>query len=85
MSPQFLPCAAHVVGVQPQTPGVPPPPQVWGSVQVFPHVPQLAASVFVLTHVPPQNVCPLGQVQTPPWQERPPVQTWHATPLVPHC
>jgi hypothetical protein len=28
MEPQFLPWAAHVVGVQPQTFAVPPPPQV---------------------------------------------------------
>ncbi len=35
MSPQFLPCAAHVVGVQPHTPGRPPPPHVWGTVQTW--------------------------------------------------
>jgi hypothetical protein len=29
--PQFLPCAAHVVGTHPQTFAVPPPPQVCGS------------------------------------------------------
>ena len=40
--PQFLPSAAQLVGVQPQTLAVPPPPQVWGEV----HVPQL--------RVPPQ-------------------------------
>src|SRR5438132_1380504 len=35
MEPQFLPCAAQVVGVQvvPQTLRTPPPPQVWGEVQ----------------------------------------------------
>ena len=27
-------CPGHVVGVQPHTFGVPPPPQVWGGVQV---------------------------------------------------
>ena len=32
--PQFLPCAAHVVGVQPHTFVVPPPPQVLGLVQL---------------------------------------------------
>ena len=42
MEPQFFPCAAHVVGVQPHTFGVPPPPHVCGDV----HVPQLS--------VPPQ-------------------------------
>jgi hypothetical protein len=46
MLPQFLPCAAHVVGVQvlppPQTFAVPPPPHVCGEVQL----PQL--------NVPPQ-------------------------------
>jgi hypothetical protein len=40
--PQFLPCAAHVVGVQPHTFAVPPPPHVLGNV----HEPQLG--------VPPQ-------------------------------
>ncbi len=40
--PQFLPSAAHVLGVQPQTFDVPPPAQLWGAVQV----PQLS--------VPPQ-------------------------------
>src|SRR5713101_2039408 len=37
--PQFLPCAAHVVGVHvlPQTLAVPPPPHVCGAVHV-PHV-----------------------------------------------
>jgi hypothetical protein len=28
MVPQFLPCAAQVVGVQPHTPASPPPPHV---------------------------------------------------------
>jgi hypothetical protein len=27
--PQFLPCAPQVVGVQPHTFAVPPPPHVW--------------------------------------------------------
>jgi hypothetical protein len=36
--PQVLFCAVQVVGVQPQTPSVPSPPQVWGAVQV-PHEP----------------------------------------------
>jgi hypothetical protein len=34
MVPQFLPSAAQVVGVQPQTLGVPPPPQLWFPEQV---------------------------------------------------
>jgi hypothetical protein len=42
LAPQLLPCAAQVAGVQPQTLGVPPPPQVCGAVQL----PQLS--------VPPQ-------------------------------
>jgi len=33
MVPQLTPWAAQVVGVQPQTPGVPPPPQVCGAAQ----------------------------------------------------
>jgi hypothetical protein len=33
IEPQFLPWAAQVVGVQPQTLGVPPPPQVFVPVQ----------------------------------------------------
>jgi hypothetical protein len=34
IEPQFLPCAAHDVGVQPHTLAVPLPPQLWGAVQV---------------------------------------------------
>jgi len=34
MLPQFLPCAAQVVGVQPQTLAVPPPPQLLGLEQL---------------------------------------------------
>jgi hypothetical protein len=35
--PQFLPCIAQLVGVQPQTPAMPLPPQVWGAVHM-PHI-----------------------------------------------
>ena len=34
MVPQFLPWAAQVVGVQPQTLATVPPPQLWGGVQL---------------------------------------------------
>ena len=47
--PQSATQAAHVVGVQPQTFGVPPPPQVLNPVQVLPQL-----------SVPPQS--PLGIV-----------------------
>jgi hypothetical protein len=36
IEPQFLPSAAHVVGLQPHTPGVPLPPHVWNPLHV-PH------------------------------------------------
>src|SRR5262249_20372900 len=52
MLPQFLPCAAHDVGVHvppPQTFAVPPPPQVWGEAQL----PQVS--------VPPQPSAMLPQ------------------------
>jgi hypothetical protein len=66
--PQVAPCAAHVVGVQPHWPGVPPPPQVWGAGQV----PQ--------STVPPQpsgavpQVCPGGQLVAGV-QQAPPTKT----------
>jgi hypothetical protein len=31
--PQFLPMQASPLSVQPHTPGVPPPPQLWGGAQ----------------------------------------------------
>jgi hypothetical protein len=34
IEPQFLPCAAQLVGVHPHTLAVPPPPQVFGAVQL---------------------------------------------------
>jgi hypothetical protein len=42
IAPHVAPCASQVVGVQPQTLSVPPPPQLWGAE----HVPQFS--------VPPQ-------------------------------
>jgi hypothetical protein len=75
--PQVTPWAAQVVGVQPQTPGASPPPQVSGAtqtVQAAPFIPH-AASVGGETHVPlPQQ--PFGQlapeqVQEPPTQSSP--------------
>ena len=41
IDPQVAPSAAQVVGVQPQTPGVPPPPQVSSPAQASPHAAQL--------------------------------------------
>lgn len=75
--PQFFPCATHVVGVQPQTPGVPglPPPQVSGgghpTHRPAPlHVPHGSVSQVVPTgawgyvHVPPVQVAPTAVRQT---------------------
>ena len=42
--PQFLPCAAQVVGVHPQRFGVPPPPQLSGGVQA-PQLKRRAAAI----------------------------------------
>jgi hypothetical protein len=36
MDPQFFPCAAQVVGVQPHCPCTPAPPQLVGAWQGFP-------------------------------------------------
>jgi hypothetical protein len=58
--PQFCPAGHDVAGVQPQTPGVPPPPHICGAVQVVPHVPQLLLSVCVSVQLPLHFVCPLG-------------------------
>ena len=46
--PQFQPCAAHVVGVQPQTLSGPPPPQLLGASQV----PQLTVAPQPLDTAP---------------------------------
>jgi hypothetical protein len=56
MEPQFFPCATQLVGVQPHTFGVPPPPQVCGGV----HVPQLSVPPQPLDAVP--QVWPAGQL-----------------------
>jgi hypothetical protein len=45
--------------------------------QTLPQVPQLEFSVWSARHVPLQKDCPVGQVQTPAWQDCPPE---HVTP-----
>jgi hypothetical protein len=58
--PQFAHCTAHVVGVQPQRPGVPPPPQVPGGVHIpqEPPQPSLPHDLFVQSGV--QSVVVVG-------------------------
>jgi len=50
IDPQLASCAAQVVGVQPQTFGLPPPPQVLGAMQV----PQLSVSPQSPSGIVPQ-------------------------------
>jgi hypothetical protein len=60
--PQSKPSLAQVcIGVQPQWPAVPPPPQVSGAVQAVPQAPQLLESVARLTQTPLQSLSPAGQ------------------------
>jgi hypothetical protein len=76
IEPQLAPAAAHVVGVQPHTFGVPPPPHVWGAVQepqrsVPPQrsgiEPQLApAAVHVVGVQAPASPAPVPQTFTVP-------------------
>jgi hypothetical protein len=63
--PQFLPCAAHVVGVQPQTLAVPLPPQLCGEEQL----PQLKVPPQPLEIVPqflPAAAQVMGEQVLPP-------------------
>jgi hypothetical protein len=53
--PQFLFCAVQVVGVQPQTPAVPLPPQVWGAVQVPQVLLQPSGPQFLPVHAGTQT------------------------------
>ena len=55
---------------------------IWHS---WPHEPQLSGSFLTSMQAPLQNACPAGQVQAPPWQVRPPLQTWQAAPFLPHA
>jgi hypothetical protein len=77
--PQVCPAGHDVAGVQPQTPGIPPPPQVSGAVQV----PQLMVPPQPFEAVP--QVCPAGHdvagVQHPSGEHTCPV--WQADPQVP--
>jgi hypothetical protein len=68
MLPQFLFCAAQVVGVQPQTPGVPPPPHVCGALQ------------HVVGELVGQGAVPAGHWQAPLLQVRPLPAGPHAVP-----
>lgn len=88
--PQSLPSATHVVGVQPQTFGAPPPPQVLGEV----HAPQSTTSPQLLVTLP-QLFGPQGstgvQPQTPGEPGLPPpqvsgaVQPSQGAPLTPQA
>ena len=65
IEPQVFPCAWHVVGVQPQLPGVPPPPQVWGAVQL-PQVPSQPSGPHAF---PPQSGTQAQARHVPPSQQ----------------
>ena len=61
--PQFLFCAAHVVGVHPHTFAVPPPPHVCG----IAHVPQLSVMVQPSEIVPQFLFCAMHVVGVHGW------------------
>ena len=55
--------------VGPQTPGVPPPPQVCGGAQTVPQAPQFWSAVL-LTQAPPQQMAPATQSSLPSHVDR---------------
>jgi hypothetical protein len=99
IEPQFLPCFAHVVGVQPQTLAVPPPAHVCGEAQLpqFRVLPQpsgtepqfLPSAVHDVGVQVPQTLATLPPPQVwGAWQVFPQTRSWpQPSPLVivPHC
>src|SRR6185295_16926028 len=82
--PQFFPCAAHVVGVQPQTFAVPPPPHVCGAV----HVPQSSVPLHPFGIVPQSFPCAahvVGVQRTARTRNPAPCLPPLATPPLPKC
>ena len=75
--PHVCPAGHDVNGVQPHSPGVPPPPQVSGAAQMFPHDPQFMLSDVVSMHVPPQHWPPPQPVLSRTVTQAPSMHVWH--------
>src|SRR5260221_14691121 len=58
--PQFLPCIVQVVGMHPHLVGMPPPPQDFGSVQVFVQVKTLPHPSEIEPHSAPSEAHVFG-------------------------